>query len=97
MCGTPYKMYAQHVTTTLSFRADQQLVSALEVEAARSGATRSELLVRAVRELLYRLACERDAEIYDQMPVRADERGSWSTEAWLEDEPGTDWTEVFGR
>ena len=84
------------MTTMLSFRADEELVTALDEETARLGLARSELLTRAVRELLYRLRCERDAEIYARLPLMADEMAGWAGEAWTDDEPGTDWSEVFG-
>ena len=85
------------MTTMLSFRADDELVTALDAETTRLGLARSELLTRAVRELLYRLRCERDAEIYARVPLTADEMAGWASETWAEDDPGTDWSEVFGE
>ena len=84
------------MTTMLSFRADAQLAAALDAEVAQSGLARSDLLNRALRELLYRLRCERDAEIYARMPMTADEVAAWGSEAWAEDDTATDWSEVFG-
>jgi predicted transcriptional regulator len=84
------------MTTTLSFRAEERLAAALDAEAARSGLARSDLLNRAVREMLYRLQCERDAEIYARMPLTEDEVAVWASEAWAEDDTATDWSEVFG-
>jgi predicted transcriptional regulator len=84
------------MTTMLSFRADEPLAAALDAEAARAGVGRSELLNRALRELLYRLRCERDAEIYAKQPLTRSETGSWATETWTDDDDGTDWAEVFG-
>lgn len=83
------------MTTTVSFRADDLVVQALDAEAARSGSTKSELLVQAVKELLYRLACERDAQTYARLPLTPEETTGWSNEQWIEDEPGTDWAKVF--
>ena len=85
------------MTTMLSFRADEELVTALDAETTRLGLARSELLTRAVRELLYRMRCERDAEIYARVPLTPDETAGWASEAWAEDEPRTDWSEVFGE
>ena len=81
--------------TTLSFRADDALVEALEREAARVGRSRSDLLSDALREFLYRSACERDAAIYEAHPV-SDEAGLWPAESWVEDRSDTNWDEVFG-
>ena len=63
----------------------------------RSGSTRSELLNRALRELLYRLRCERDAEVYARVPLTDAEATVWGSEMWADDEAGTDWSEVFGE
>lgn len=79
---------------TISFRCDDVIVQRLAAEVERSGTTKSDILVRAVKELLYRLACERDAEAYTRAPMAPDEI-AWSNEHWIDDEPGTDWTEVF--
>jgi hypothetical protein len=82
--------------TTLSFRADDATAEALEREAARAGRSKSDLLSEALRDYLYKLACERDAAVYDEQPLSDDETTPWSNEAWAADEPGTDWDEVFG-
>jgi Arc/MetJ-type ribon-helix-helix transcriptional regulator len=85
------------MTTMLSFRADEQLAAALDAEVKRSGLARSELLNQALRDLLYRMQCERDAEIYSRTPLTREETAGWASEAWLDDAPGTDWSEVFSR
>lgn len=72
--------------TTLSFRADDALAARLDRVARETGSSRSELLNRALRELLYRLACERDAEIYEREPLTADELVAPSAQVW----PGSD-------
>lgn len=84
------------MTTMLSFRTEEPLAAALDAEAARAGVGRSELLNQALRELLYRLRCERDAEVYAKQPLTSVETTGWATEAWVDDEAGTDWAEVFG-
>jgi predicted transcriptional regulator len=83
------------MTQTLSFRADAALATALDAAAAEAGVSRSDLLDRAVRELLYRLRCERDAERYGARPLTAAEATPWPGEAWPDDD--TDWSEVFGQ
>ena len=84
------------MTATMSFRVDDSIVRALDAEAARCGSTKSELMVRAVKELLYRLACERDAEAYLRQPLTDAEIAAWPNEHWIDDAPGTDWSEIFG-
>ena len=88
-------MYAQRVTQTLSFRADTSLAEELDAAAAEAGVPRSDLLNQALREFLYRLRCERDAERYALHPLTAPEAAAWPNEAWPDD--GTDWAEVFGQ
>ena len=83
------------MTLTLSFRADPTLAEELDAAAAEGGMTRSDLLNRAVREYLYRLRCERDAERYAAQPLSEAETAPWPSEAWSDDD--TDWTEVFGQ
>lgn len=72
--------------TTLSFRADDALAARLDRVARETGSSRSELLNRALRELLYRLACERDAEIYERELLTADELVAPNAQVW----PGSD-------
>ena len=66
-----------------------------EAEAKTSGLTKTQLLHEAIRDLLYRRACERDAELYAALPLRREETKLWATETWPKDEPGTDWEAVF--
>lgn len=82
------------MTQTLSFRAEPSLAAELDAAAAESGVPRSDLLNQAVREYLYRLRCERDAERYALHPLTPAETAAWPNEAWADDE--TDWAEVFG-
>lgn len=82
------------MTVMLSFRTDPSVVSELDAAAAEAGVARSDLLNRAVRELLYRMRCERDAERYSISPLNASEIDVWTHEARSESD--TDWAEVFG-
>ena len=84
------------MTRTLSFRADEALASALDREADRQCAARSDLLNRAVREFLYRAECERDADRYDELSLTPSEAGNQHETGWLGDAPDTDWDQVFG-
>lgn len=83
------------MTTTLSFRVEDPVVRALDEEAVRSGLSKSELMVRAVKDLLYRLACERDAASVETRPGGSDDVAEWSNRHWVEDQPGTNWVDVF--
>ncbi len=83
------------MTVTLSFRAEGTLVEELDAAAADGGVARSSLLNQAVRELLYRRRCERDAERYALQPLTTTETTAWPNEAWPDED--TDWTEVFGE
>ena len=56
------------MTLTLSFRAEENLARALDREADRMGVSRTEILNQALYAYLYRLACERDAALYDAHP-----------------------------
>lgn len=81
------------MTQTLSFRTEASVAEELDAAATQAGVPRSELLNQAVREFLYRLRCERDAEQYARHPLTSAESTAWPNEAWPEDD--TDWTEVF--
>jgi hypothetical protein len=80
----------------LSFRTDEQLAADLDAEVARSGVAKTDLLNQALRELLYRRRCERDAEAYQRTPLTGAELAPWATEAWPDDDDETDWGQVFG-
>lgn len=83
------------MTLTLSFRADARLAAELDEAAAAAGVARSDLLNQALRELLYRLRCERDAAKYVEQPLTSAESAVWPNEAWPDED--TDWSEVFGE
>jgi hypothetical protein len=89
------KKYTDRMTQALSFRADPSLAEELDAAAAEAGVSRSDLLNQAVREFLYRLRCERDAERYALHPLTAAETAAWPNEAWPDED--TDWTEVFSQ
>ena len=90
-----YMMYTDRMTQALSFRADASLAEELDAAAAAAGVPRSDLLNQAVREFLYRLRCERDAERYALHPLTAAETAAWPNEAWPDED--TDWAEVFSQ
>ena len=70
------------MTQTLSFRAEPSLAEELDAAATEAGVPRSDLRNQAVREFLYRLRCERDAERYALHPPSSAETAAWPNEAW---------------
>ena len=80
---------------TLRFRLETSVAQELDTAAATEGVPRSDLLNRAVREFLYRLRCERDAELYASHPLTASETAVWPNEAWPVDD--TDWAAILGN
>jgi predicted transcriptional regulator len=83
------------MTQTLSFRVEPSLADELDAAAVEAGVSRSDLLNQAVRQFLYRLRCERDAERYALEPLTTAETTPWPNEAWPADD--TDWNEVFSQ
>jgi predicted transcriptional regulator len=72
------------MTTTLSFRVEERLADELDRVAEQTGSNRSKLLDRALRDLLYRLACERDADAYEMQPFTGDEVPAPMAQVWPE-------------
>ena len=93
--GRVYTTYTDRMTQALSFRADASLAEELDAAAAEAGVSRSDLLNQAVREFLYRLRCERDAERYAIRPLTPAESAAWPNEAWPDED--TDWAEMFSQ
>lgn len=90
-----FDAYADRMTQTLSFRAEASLAEELDAAAAAAGVSRSDLLNRAVREFLYRIRCEDDANRYLVNPLTTAESAPWPNEAWPDDD--VDWEDVFGQ
>jgi predicted transcriptional regulator len=61
------------MTTQLAIRLPEDLVRRLDELVPRKHSTRSEAVRRAIELYLYRLACERDAEIYERLPLTEEE------------------------
>ncbi len=83
--------YTDRMTTTVAFRLDDALNNQLVLEAQRSGQTRTDVITRALSSYLYRMACERDAQIYLASPLTDEELAMCAV---LESD-STDWSEFF--
>ena len=69
----------------VAVRLPESLITAVDQAANRLQATRSDLIRRALELYLYRLECQRDAAVYEQLPLTdaelalADDAEGWST------------------
>jgi Arc/MetJ-type ribon-helix-helix transcriptional regulator len=77
------------MTTQIAVRLPDDLVRQLDALVPSAHASRSEAIRQSVELYLYRLACERDANLYAQRPLTddelalADDADSWTeTPAW---------------
>jgi len=71
------------MTTQLAIRLPEDLIRKLDELVPGKHSTRSEAVRRAIELYLYRLACERDAEIYERFPLTEEEMGQAnSPEVW---------------
>ena len=77
------------MTTQVAVRLPDELIERLDALVPTAHPTRSEAVRRAIELYLYRLACERDARRYEQVPLTeaelalADDPAGWrNTPAW---------------
>ena len=77
------------MTTQIAVRLPDELVGRLDALVPAVHGTRSDAVRRSIELYLYRLACEQDADRYEQDPLSddelalADDPQSWSgTPAW---------------
>jgi len=75
--------------TQVAVRLPESLISEVDDVVARLHLTRSDVIRRALEQYLYRLACERDAAIYELSPLTdaelalADDPEGWTpTPQW---------------
>jgi Arc/MetJ-type ribon-helix-helix transcriptional regulator len=61
------------MTTQLAVRLPDELIERLDALVPSAHPSRSEAVRRAIELYLYRLACERDARTYDELPLSAAE------------------------
>ena len=61
------------MTTQLAFRVSDEQMAAIDRLVPAVHGTRTELIRRAVELYLYRLACEHDAQRYEELPLTDDE------------------------
>jgi Arc/MetJ-type ribon-helix-helix transcriptional regulator len=77
------------MTTQIAVRLPDEMVERLDQLVASGHQSRSEAVRRAIELYLYRLACERDARRYDELPLSdaelalADDPAAWAeTPSW---------------
>jgi Arc/MetJ-type ribon-helix-helix transcriptional regulator len=77
------------MTVQVAVRLPAEQVEAIDALVGRSHGSRSDVIRRALELYLYRLACERDAQRYAELPLTeselalADDQRGWSaTPAW---------------
>jgi metal-responsive CopG/Arc/MetJ family transcriptional regulator len=77
------------MTTQIAVRLPAELVEQLDALVAAGHASRSEAVRRAIELYVYRLACERDARHYEELPLTdaelalADDPAAWvGTPPW---------------
>jgi hypothetical protein len=80
--------------TMLSFRVDDAAARQATEWAERQGVDRSELLRQALRQHLLRLASERDADTWHELPLTAEEHSLTQLEDWGPAEDWADWTDA---
>ena len=75
--------------TQIAVRLPEEMLEQLDQVVAAGHGSRSEALRRAIELYLYRLACERDARRYDELPLTdaelalADDPAAWAaTSPW---------------
>lgn len=72
------------MTTQIAVRLPDELVQQLDALVPAAHASRSEAIRVSIESYLYRLACERDAERYEQRPLSeeelalADDEDTWA-------------------
>ena len=81
--------YAWRMTIQIAVRLPEDLVRQLDAVVAGAHDSRSDAVRRAIELYVYRLACERDAQRYAELPLTdaelalADDSDAWSgTPAW---------------
>jgi len=77
------------MTTQIAVRLPDELIRQLDSLVPRTHASRSDVVRRSIELYLYRLACEQDAQRYEQRPLTdeelalADDPEAWSgTPSW---------------
>jgi Arc/MetJ-type ribon-helix-helix transcriptional regulator len=57
------------MTTQLAVRLPDEVIRQLDALVPAAHQSRSEVVRRAIELYLYRLACERDARVYERLPL----------------------------
>lgn len=71
------------MTTQLAIRVSDEQMAAIDRLVPSVHGTRTELIRRAVDLYLYRLACERDAQRYEELPLTDDELSMSAAANWV--------------
>jgi hypothetical protein len=80
--------------TMLSFRVDDDEAAALRSWSNELGVERSQLLRDALHHYLARLGNEREAAIYEQIPLTKDELAYSELDDWGPAEDWSDWADA---
>ncbi len=80
--------------TMFSFRVDDADADAAQAWADRLGIDRSELLRKALRQHLARLASEQDVQAWQQTPLSAGESSLMEIADWGPAEDWSDWADA---
>ena len=77
----------------LSFRVSPEEAARAKECAEYAGVALSELYREAIRRYINAILAERDAEIYEKMPLTEDELALSAVQYWLPAEDWSDWIE----
>ncbi len=80
----------------LTCRMAEAEASRVREEADALGVSVSHMIREALRRYLNSLGAERDAEIYEAMPLQPDELSILSIQSWLPPEDWSDWADASG-
>ncbi len=82
--------------TTLTCRIAESEAERVRAEADALGISVSHMIREALRRYLNSVGAERDAEIYEAIPLRPDERPLMGAESWGPTEDWSDWVDASG-
>ncbi len=80
----------------LTCRMGEAEAERVREEADALGVSVSHMIREALRRYLNTIGAERDAEIYEQSPLRPEELSILSIQSWLPAEDWSDWADASG-